>query len=1578
MPHGPSPVSDDAVSSIKQTAALLHSIAAEANTPLDEATKSRTRALLLQAAKTGLVASVPEEAVLKVSSWRTWFALGGASAVLATAALVLFFQGSFQGSSEQAIRVARVQEVNRLVLPPTDLQALFTIQPVEAQTPSEKTAPSITFHSQLPLTLQQVRDTIQVTPSVPLEVTKVAKNTFRVQTKVTLATEASYRLSLPTLVTEANGSQVMREFAWPLTSDEQLQLVSTTPTQAETGVPIDTNIVFRLNHTNIIASSSTISLVPSTAGRLEVHGSTLTFIPATPLLPGTLYEATVHAVTTTGGVFFPLEKTIQFETELDPAQQVAQARSIRFSVESGEAIPQEEAILSLEVGEQVSAKQVDLTGYALTLEQAQALLKARALLPLWSTQSRRGIDAYTKVASQEAFRLTQTLTPITEQKDTAQVFLPKNLPSGFYAIRLTAEGSLPSWMFLQITSLATQVIADDTQLFVWTIDAKTHQSVKNAVITSGDEQIRTDEQGIARLSLPATLVTTTGDTAPALSLMTVRSGPHQTIIQVSRDYARATQDLTANGRSTTWGSLTVDRPWYRSTDTLSVFGVVRDRSSHIPLEVAHLALMRSDTLSDPWTGTPTLYQEVTVRPDEAGRFQAALSWDALLPGEYVLVLMRDTVPVLQHSFTIHPSSQARSSLELVPRTARVLSGEPVMVDLRALSKDGVSFASTTIAITAVQKGERTTLPAVSLDAFGRGQFSYLPQLASCAPEQASICPMVETVTFEAQSPTAGQSELHETVTVDVYASPIRIDVAQRIEAEKVTVSVHATVRDLREEQTETPSSAAQKGMELVGQAIGYWYEAIPQDPYFNIDQNRWVPSYRYERRQDTTPLPFRLLTDTEGRASYSFPFKPDRDYYEVILRGNDGRGRVVSSLVTVSQGWSEFTTTEHSELTPKLQLVGGNTNHVFQVGTQVGLRYLQGTTVADMNQLPGILVYTTSGGIKSLRVLSTAEFSVPFDASLAPNGEIHAITFSKGRFEEAQTTVFADRSAQELSVTLAPEATTVLPGTPLTVRVHVEKKDGTPLGNTMVRLTAIHEKLFAVAKPAAEEPLEALYQLVPNGLRYRMATYDAHAPEYAPIDQGIGGTDVDISEESPQGPRADTALIETITLDRNGNGIFSFVHPRAEAAWQLSAVAWDDQLGAGAAIAQIRAESPVQVDVLLPTTVRVTDAQEMVLRAFAPTLPLDRPVNFLIDAPTLGLVQVPLSSTGTTAVFPLPALSIGTHEIRIRVRTDLGDGEVTQKLTVTASTEEKPRFSTLPLEGGAVLAATDARQTSLLFTSHDRLTLLPLVQSLARKTGNYLPELVAREGAERLLREGYDLPIPSHQETDWLDYQSLLGGEGLKMTPDALSDSTLTAEIVSTDARLFDEVQLRAAFFTTISTPSSTRLDLIQALVGLVALHEPMLADLRAYADEPDLSVDEKRWLARGLWQAGDQGMAVALVDSLLQQPREKYSASQLVDLATLSIQLQRPDASDLITQSMSQWQDPLLPALTKLRFLRARWSTLPVSQGEVRWSMNGAEQRAELKEKAVTTVTLTPAQLKDFQLLSKTGAVEVGRLETF
>ncbi len=202
---------------------------------------------------------------------------------------------------------------------------------------------------------------------------------------------------------------------------------------------------------------------------------------------------------------------------------------------------------------------------------------------------------------------------------------------------------------------------------------------------------------------------------------------------------------------------------------------------------------------------------------------------------------------------------------------------------------------------------------------------------------------------------------------------------------------------------------------------------------------------------------------------------------------------------------------------------------------------------------------------------------------------------------------------------------------------------------------AVDEKLYAMGGASVTQPLDELYQRVDSGILRLTATHQV--PSLAGP-EGEGG-------DTTGGGRSDfkdTLLFRQIQTDATGRASTTVQLSDDLTSWHVAASAVTADLRAGVAERLIPVGLPFFVEATLADTYLVTDHPVVRLRAFGDGLHVGDPVEFTIEAPSLGLPPTRITGTAFSAAsVPLP-IAVG----RTHVRRHRGDGAFTDRLA-TAS-----------------------------------------------------------------------------------------------------------------------------------------------------------------------------------------------------------------------------------------------------------------------------------------------------------------------
>lgn len=1521
------------------------------------------------------------------SLWKRWFALTGAGFAVAALTLIIFV--SARPSQKAGVSLSRIDSVNRLLISEAAASDAFTVYAEQGDARGVQDDSAFILKSRVPLTVDQVRQTIQIIPAVPTEIERLNDGEFRIRPQNDLMAGQVYKIAIPTLVAKEDGTKTARDFSWALQTKEEVRVLSSIPGDGTSVVPVDTGIEFTMNHQGWENATTSFEIVPAVPGRMEERGRRLVFIPAQPLQPGTRYEARLKKGLHLIGSELALDqdKIVRFET--DVTKQAAPQGQIYPISEFQEVFPGSDIQVPFYRSSSASTTKADVQGFVLSEEQALSLMRARLSIPSWTQVEKNEFSAYQTVATNRSFQLTTELRRPHEQAPEI-LTLPKTLANGWYAVSVKIQGLKETWFFLQVTPVATYTIADKDRLMVWAVDSATNKTIANASVRLGNNQTTTDAQGLAQLTTPAFLVSQTplepGD-ASLFDLIVIGSGDQRAISVVgpaARPYDFGRQ-LTAF--SNTWGYVYPDRPLYRPSDEAMIFGLAQDRDSHLAGSNLEVRLTRSGYWFDAWTGKSKVYAQVAVQPDAAGRFEGKIIWQNLSAGYYQVDLLRNGQLVSTRSIEVRDFVKPAYSLSITKNIERAYAGQEIKGTVSAKFFDGTPVPRAKLLLTLRQKYGQEKQQELNLDENGQTTFSYTAEPVECGQNMSDACRAMEILEMEVRPTVGEEGEIVGTAQVEVYGSELDIRAEPQTKDLDASVGIQTYRRQLVQDLNQTDVlGPTWSGRALRGQLVGYYFEKIQEGTYYDYLDKKVKPAIRYERRRDPA-IAVEAMTDANGRATYNFRMNPARDYYELTLEGQDIQGRTSRTLVTIGHGWYEQGSSSGQTMdeAPQLTFKDHPDMHDFALGETIHLAYQHGQKPIEVTKTPGILFVTASRGIKEATVSSQANYDVVFADRFIPNVEIRAVTFWNKRFEQVQGTAFLKRETRELSVDAKPDQASYAPGSKVQVKIQVkDKSTGQPVSDVKVGFAVVDKALLALSYQNAEDPLTFIYDYVSDGVLFQQVSHDDNMNALmAGAEKGGGGLG-----DRGAGIRKlfkDTAASGVVTLNEQGEGTAEFTVPDNLTSWRVSLVALSADVRAGAGVVELPVTKPVFVEAVVPPRLDTDDKPVVKIRAFGSGLPAGTPVSFQLNAPTLGLNNFMASGTAELPVYVgIGKLAPGRHQIIVRV-TALNKTDAIEKWVEVADTRFlKDEYVSLDVMPGTTLPSTQDAEFELLIAGKGRTALHPLTRSLMETSSARLDARLAANVARHILKDiyhdqdlGEDLDVRSYQDSEG----------GMRLLPYGGPDLSLSAQVAIAAPETIDQRLLADYLWSALSNASTTADEQIEALSGLAALGESVLPDLQMIATQPDLSLSQQLIVVRGLVAAGDKERAGMLLrqlltraertDGLLVMPvgtvgsADRYEAT--AEAAALAAQLGYPEAEALERYVETHWQQDVLPVLAKARYLKARLSALPIEDGSISWTLDGStEETLDLKQESSRFVTLTVDEAKRFRVTRVSGSVTI------
>ena len=1414
---------------------------------------------------------------------------------------------------------------------------------------------------------------ISVQPPLTLTATPESDGRVRLTPSEPLTPGAVYRFTLA-------GSDGQTLDSWAFQARQPLRVVSTVPADTETHVPRDTGIEVTFDQDGVFDPAANLSIEPKVDGRFEVHDRVLAFVPAKRLAAATIYTVTIRRgvkVEATGEI---LEQDVRFQFETAPAKDAAaRETTFRFANDLFESATADRPTISLWAYASEGDAEIDsvpLEVYRLA-DQAKAIDAFRQLraTPTWSHSS-----PPPQVPTKGLRRVVKLEAHVEEHQGTLWTRLPEPLRPGWYLVQ-HPSATRPAQAILQVTDIASYLLVSDTDTLVWANDLASEAPIADAnVSVDGVALGRTGQDGTLVAATPAALKAERDrdcleDCEP---VAVIRDGRRSAFVPAT---GSRTPDggvgidsfwVGAEAHPKFWQLFHSDRNRYRPTDTINVWGVVRDRDSGaVPANVT-IRLGAGDE-SD---GAVAPVAQFTGATKPTGAFTGSLTLRDVPDGTYQLELVAEDTVVARRHIEVGQILKPAYRVDVVTGRRIYVVGDRIRVTATASFFEGTPVPGVPLRIDGFLEENATT------DSSG---IATIRRTARLSEDHEPEGPDHQTVSVRPARAEEGEirGASHDIV---VFPSMWTIAADAEIGGGRVRMSGTVNVVDRDRLERELAEGASiwdldPRGVPVRSRTItARFFEIIPvrrqTGTAYDFIEKRVVPVYEYDQRERAAGT-LRIATDDRGRFSGSIPAPAGDREYRVVLTLTDPDGHVARRTAYASVGHDIGGPHTSASIDLTDDQAGGSD---FSIGDEVDLT-MRDASSSGTPRDDRRLFYLAQRGLRDVTVVRSPRFVTRFPAWGPPNVEIGAVRFTGTGYVDAGRFRARFRSADRaITVDLRPDRARYAPRDEVTLAVRTRDAQGDPIAATVV-LRAVDEKLFAIGAANEDDPLGELYASVEAGVR---ATYVSHR---GPGNRGEGG---DTAGGDGDDAFRDTVLFRAVETGADGRASVTFRLSDDLTSWRVGASAFGAGLEAGGGSTLVPVGLPFFIDAAIAPEYLLADRPAIQIRGFGSALDPDDEVAFAVDAPSLGVHASGLRADAFEAVtVPLPDLKLGTHSLTITASTGSGSSKRTDRLTrtfeVVASRLTRTQTTYTFVSGPTAIEGGDGI-TEIIVSDAGSGQELPLLVELAAGASSRLERALAADLAATLIAQRFPsgASVPAAPAFDADQYQTDDGG--IAILPYASSDlETSTLAAIAAPGR-FHPQRLTRYFRAIADDAQATRERRIYALAGLAGVGAPVLPEIRAAVADRELTVRERLIAGLGAVTLGDAGAARSVIASLVAEFGEGVG-----DQARLRV---GDDAADITTATalmamlMASTGDPVAARYTA--YVRANPSREAPHElhtaGYIRWALehrppvptsfayvSGGDRRVvELGPGEHFRLKLTRAQLKALTIEPVEGAIGV------
>lgn len=1399
-----------------------------------------------------------------------------------------------------------------------------------------------------PISPRTVKENLKVSPDFTYDLERRnGGREYRITPKEKLTANTVYRLSF-----DPTGNN-REELSWAFQTRGSFRVIGQMPRNEAIEVPLDTGIEFILSHEeyDLDTARKYFSISPQAEGRLEKHGKTLVFVPR-GLQPQTIYTVTLKKglPLANGKEALADDSVIRFETA--PLQT---GQSKGFSFEVNQSLTEFSTAEAPSFPAYFSARSnppplyIDLYRYPDHSAFTRSLARFDQI-PRWSywvrNNYREDAAGLNKVAVYE--------TRFIQVDQFSHYFtMPEPLPAGYYLAECRSGEAVRQIRF-QVSDLAVYRAQTEKGTLFWANILPDNLPARDIEIFVDNRRldVKSDSQGVV-LTDENLFTTRTG-------YALLRSGDREILVPLAMERNEWTKQRMA--MQDYWKYVYLDRELYLPGDTVNFWGVLAPRKKSIagPKEITMELRGYNRYYYGEMTDTPLINQQVPVKNHT---FEGRCQLPVLKPGYYYLDFKVGDTTVLSRGFSVEIYHKPAYRLTVEPEKKAILEGEKTALRVKAVFFEGTPVPGVQLKhyldgevfkVTTDQKGEASIplMGKIPENHYGLCDYRYLsvsadmPEIGAIyADSRVLVFPSKVYLTAEAQKEDNGFSLKARLRHVDLAGSKQEYSYDE-------------------EEFVRGPVANAR----ISGRLYEEIWNRIERGDQYDFISKKVVKIYEYERSERLISE-FSMTTGQDGFAAHKVTTDPEKIFF-VELAAPDSEGRISRTRVYINSF--------EDPVFKYYYLKDLNSKAGYQPGEKVSLSLMENTRELTVNE-GRVLFLQGQDRIASYRVGTSPRYEFEFTADDIPNVNIQAVYFDGRTYQLAElyNVPFAHQS-RALKVEITSDKAEYRPGEQVKLEVRVTDLRGRPVKNARVNINLVDEALYALADQE-EDLLRSLYE---DFYYPYLENWRSHyTPEYR------GGAEKGGEGGGGRRDFRDTVFFTTLETDSDGRAAAEIKLPDNLTSWRVTYHAVSPDLEAASGTRQIPVRLPFFVEVGVKDTYLEGDSPVVILRGYGGKLGPNQLVDYKMTMAGPKGKEVVRSGKGkafTGFDWKLPQLVAGEYTLTVAAAGGPYQDTVTRAFTVVKSLQERNVSHHQILKNGMVLTGGAVEPTEVIFCDYEKSQYLYGLYLLSGLGGSRVEEKLARQEACKLLRE-YFPDERSHlfteDEESVVEYQQPDGGIGI--LPYASSDLALSALAACTCADRFDRAALIGYFYKTLEEEEQ---DHSLALLGLAALDEPVLLQIKQELKDPKLSPAVRINLATALLELGDGSEALKVYREILQKSAQDLGNTLRINvgknqddvvtattrMAVLAARLKQAEANRLyqyILENPAIESVNFLEQIQILKYNLQRMNSEPVSFS---YNLNGKTNHVSLKNGETFRITLLPRDLPRIKFSNVKGKIGV------
>lgn len=1080
---------------------------------------------------------------------------------------------------------------------------------------------------------------------------------------------------------------------------------------------------------------------------------------------------------------------------------------------------------------------------------------------------------------------TEGLEKITEYKDNllmntelywniAFLPVPENPGPGWYLVDIQSLGGAHhAQKLIQITDIAVYSQTANGQMLFWLNDADSGKPISKANISVDGKKARSDKNGLALLNIPVR-ETDKRDTDDDDYYYYYRYCPPDSLhlkkeVRIKYGNQRYGEYLDFYGEKEIplnklyYTYVYTDREAYLPNDTVHFWGAILPRTSNSA---------RPGRIVLDWTDGGKYPDGIEIAVQQDGTFRGEIKLEKHVSGweplEFTLkgrTLMRSYLTIMEY---IKPTYMVDVTLD----KNYYRKDDTVIASINSSFYDGTPARDIELSIS-YNTGNRYSGfggRQLKTDKNGKVQADFSP------PGDVSWHPRHDYIN--------GKTTGAEDQTVYIYqpilvfpsdymflSSTERTDGGFLLNVESFEIDFDKADKGEYDYGDDQKLCGARADMEGSGVVYQVEYVKTKTGEYYDFVNKVTVDRYKFDRRE-TIMETFSFQTKNGKFKSQQFDYpKKEHTYYFIELNCTTPDGQRLEEKCYV-KGYQEYYDRYADKNYTSYFFKQNNSEKSFNdydyyyyydynssSSGGYGLDEKIEMYLSDQNeQVPeqGRVLYTVLGRkLFSYTTVKSSYFSLKYKAEYAPNAIVVGAYFDgKHIFSVSSSSLIYRYEDSKLIIDVKPDKERYKPGDEVTLRLRITDQNGRNKSANYL-LSVVDEAAFAIREQNID-PLRDIYKWSYIDYCQYVSYIQPYEIESA-AEQGEGGGD------SVRREFVDTVAFLRGKTDANGRATIKFKLADNITSWRLTSIAFCDRMVDGVNIPRVgkdvsNIESGLSffINEVLNEKYLDGDSVGLSLRGAGSAIESGDAVDYEVslsgdDVEKQKTAQGPADDYCLVDFGKLP---IGKYKVLIRASYGGFKDAIEKEIEVVDSLLLTSRCVIGDLEQGINISAKRF-PVNITFYDTDNKLYYDIIYQLLYANGDRSDQKIVRAMAGKRLNE-INADTKYSETLDLDGDEAYSWSEGLRLFPYAETDVLLTAKAAAVASEFMDEAALAEYFLGVIQSDESTAVDVAAAYMGLGALKEPVLPDLRKKFEEAksrkNSTLEEKLYLAAGLALLGD------------------------------------------------------------------------------------------------------------------------------